>query len=467
MYLKMNKTFILLLCLLVACFSIETLTHRAYSQSHNYGENSPPDLLKDFSALRKRVKSNPRDVPALNSLGIIYARAGKLDEAINLWKLAMSIDPTYVHLYNNLGSALKQQKLYDQARLIFVTGLVYSNSYWIHYNLGLLEREEGNTVKAAEAFQHCLALNPDFQPAQKQLMELGYLVQPTKKVAAIPFSIGNYKPPVEVLSDSYKTTESPDPRRLPAATYGGDKKTAAVPATVEPLTLGDCIRIIKGFNAAPEDKFIALTFDDGPHRTHTPELLEILKKEEAKATFFVVGSRAEAYPDLVTRIHKEGHDVGNHSWDHRSLTKSTPKEALTSIRRTNEFISGITGRPCEIVRPPYGASNRQLKNLFRQEEWHEILWDVDSRDWESKNPESILWRVMKTVYPGSIILMHDIHSHAASVLPTIIRAFKACGYEFITITDMIKRKRQQVLKRAQPLREEDRALLGSSTAAIQ
>lgn len=450
----MKKTLALILSLFLACISCEMLMKRAYSQSESYDQSSPPDLLKDFSALRSRVKKNPRDVPALNSLGIIYARAGKLDEAINLWKLAMSVDPTYVHLYNNLGSALKQQKRYDQARLIFRTGLVYSNSYWIYYNLGLLEREDGNTAKAAEAFQQCLAQSPEFQPALKQLSELGYHVQLPKKQGGEPLSIGSYKPPTDIGAQTHyneRLIGTQTSKGIPPSTYGGKTKPYSVPDGVKALSVDDCIEIINGFKASQEEKFIALTFDDGPHRTNTPELLEILKKEGAKATFFVVGNRAEAFPELVGKISEEGHDIGNHSWDHRSLVKSTPNEALESIRKTNDLISGITGKPCEIVRPPYGATNRQLKNLFRQEEWHEILWDVDSRDWESKTPEAILWRVMKTISPGSIVLMHDIHSHAVSVLPIIIKAFKKSGYEFITITEMIKRKRAQIMKPDMPI----------------
>jgi len=106
--------------------------------------------------------------------------------------------------------------------------------------------------------------------------------------------------------------------------------------------------------------------------------------------------------------------------------------------KTNEIISGITGRSCMIVRPPFGQTSQKVKEMLHGQGWHEILWDSDSRDWENKNPDRILYRVMKSAGPGSIVLFHDIHPGAAVMLPTLIRAFKSQGYRFITISELIK-----------------------------
>ncbi len=418
---------------------------QAFATSFN--DATPPDLMRDFELLRQRVKQNPRDVAALNSLGIIYARAGKLEDAARLWRYALEIDPTYVHLYNNLGSAYKQAGRKEEARIVFKTGLTRSSSYWIHYNLGLLEKDEGNVIAAANSFKMCIEKNPSFQPALKQLQELGYQTgQASAGRSSHPLSLGSYKPPVETGNiDFYPLLPSggeENPRkRTPTVTsdnnYVAKAPRKQVSLPVKALTAEDCSEIVKSYNAEPGDKYLALTFDDGPHHTNTREILDILRREGAKATFFVVGSRAETYPDIITRMSAEGHDVGNHTWEHRSLTRSSKSEALASLQRTSDLISGLTAKPCVIVRPPFGQTSQKAKEMLHSQGWHEILWDSDSRDWENKNPERILYRVMKSAGPGSIVLFHDIHPGAAVMLPTMIRAYKAHGYRFITISQLI------------------------------
>jgi len=411
--------------------------------AQDFGTASPPDLMKDFETLRQRIRQNPRDIAALNSLGIIYAQAGKLDDATRLWRYALNIDPNYIHLYNNLGSALKQAGRKEEARLIFRTGLTRSSSYWIYYNLGLLEKEERNLPAAANCFKLCLQQQPGFEPALRQLADLGYHVQlpPTQPVR--PLTLGSYKPPVETGNiDFYPMLPGGNTEQGNGRTYSSGSTYAArsertAPAVFTPLSLADCDKIIKEFKTAPQDRYIALTFDDGPHHSYSREILDILRREGAKATFFVVGSRAETYPDIVARMAAEGHDVGNHTWEHRGLGKSSSAEGLQSLRRTNELISGITGKPCLIVRPPFGQTSQKVRELIHGQGWHEIMWDSDSRDWENKNPDRILYRVMRSVSPGSIVLFHDIHPGAAQMLPTLIRAFKNNGYRFITISELI------------------------------
>jgi len=428
---------------LIPLLLMAVLSGTAVLRAQDFGTASPPDLMKDFEALRQRIRHNPRDIAALNSLGIIYAQAGKLEDATRLWRYALNIDPNYVHLYNNLGSALKQAGRKEEARLIFRTGLTRSSSYWIYYNLGLLEKEERNLPAAANCFKQCLQQHPGFEPALRQLADLGYHVQlpPTQPVR--PLSLGSYKPPVETGNiDFYPMYPDGNESQGNGRTYSSGSNYAAkpsrtAPSSFTPLNLADCDKIIKEFKAAPQDRYIALTFDDGPHHTNTRQILDILRHEGARATFFVLGSRAETYPDIVARMAAEGHDIGNHTWEHRGLGKSSRAEALQSLRRTNELISGITGKPCLIVRPPFGQTNQKVRELIHGQGWHEIMWDSDSRDWENKNPDRILYRVMRSVSPGSIVLFHDIHPGAAQMLPTLIKAFKHNGYRFITISELI------------------------------
>ncbi len=448
----MKFTHSLLFILICLCLTFSHAANAAPARQAGFDQYNPPDLLKEFEILRRRIRDNPRDVAAINSIGIIYARAGKLEDAIRLWRHGLTVDPRYIHLYNNLGSALKQKGRRDEARLVFKTGLNFSASFWISYNLGLLEKEEGNPAAAAACFKTCLAGNPGFQPAISQLAELGYHVQmPSTERVGRPLSLGSYKPPVETgnidfypLYPNGRNEAGTDNSReeayvsSPSPTVPGRPARTNISRPFTPLTSEACSEIIASFKAEPRDRYIALTFDDGPHQTYTREILDILRQEGAKATFFVVGSRAETYPDILTRMAAEGHDIGNHTWNHLNLARNSVSEGLSSLRRTNEVIAGITGRNCNLVRPPFGATNSKVKSMLHGQGWHEVMWDSDSRDWQNKNPDMITYRVMKSIGPGSIVLFHDIHPGAGQMLPALIRAFKAHGYRFITISELIR-----------------------------
>lgn len=435
-----NKKLSLFLSALLFC----NIALGANASRNSFDQNTPPDVKKDFALLRDRVKRNPRDVAAINSLGIIYANAGQLDDAIKLWQYGLGINPDYIHLYNNLGSALKQKGRREEARMIFKAGLMHERSHLIYYNLGTLEKEDKELSRAAEYFKSCLEVSPDFQPARQQLEELGYFPKLAAKNTHIPtMTLGSYKPPVEIgnieLEPIYPSGISQDKKEKKAKS-STTKKSDKIVKEFKPLSYDECCKIIRGLNAPAHKKYVALTFDDGPHHTLTPEILNILKSEGAKGTFFLVGNRAETYPDLVSRIAKEGHDVGNHTWNHISLSKNTTEVDLKSLNRTNNLIAGIIGKNCNLVRPPYGATSARVKAMLQENGWHQVLWDSDSRDWQNKNPDVILYRVMKSIEPGGIILFHDIHPGAAKMLPTLIRALKSEGYRCVTITELINLK---------------------------
>lgn len=411
-------------------FTIMSFFAQVEARQANFERHSPPDVLKDFELLRLRLQQNPRDVGALNSMGIIYANSGRLHEAIRLWQHALRINSRHVHLYNNLGSALKQLGRYDQARVIFQTGLGISADHLIYYNLGLLERASGNNSASITYFRHCLGVNPAFQPAIIQLGEMGYHVQLPEMNHRQPISLGSYKPPVDAVDTGSSQTQP--------GYQQSDRPARPAPPPFKPLSLQNCIEMIASFEVEAKEKYIALTFDDGPHHTNTIEILDLLKEYGIEATFFVLGSRAQTYPEIISRMAKEGHDVGNHTWDHSSLTKMSDSEAIENLQKSANFINSHTLKPVNLVRPPYGQTNDRVSKMIHSQGWHEIMWDSDSRDWENRNPDRILHRVMHSIRPGGIVLFHDIHPGAAKMLPTLIEAFKANGYRFVTINEMIK-----------------------------
>jgi peptidoglycan/xylan/chitin deacetylase (PgdA/CDA1 family) len=320
---------------------------------------------------------------------------------------------------------------------------MHERSHLIYYNLGTLEKDDQNIAKAAEYFKYCLEICPDFQPAIQQLEQLGYFPKMAAKNTHIPtMTLGSYKPPVEIgnieLTPIYPSGIQQE--KSESSSKSSYKKPNTTIKQFKPLTYDECCKIIRSLEAPAHKKYVALTFDDGPHHSLTPEILNILREEGAKGTFFVVGNRAETYPDLISQIAAEGHDIGNHTWNHLSLAKNTTETGLKSLRKTNDLITGLTGKRCNIVRPPYGATSARVRSMLQDNGWHQILWDSDSRDWQNKNPDVILYRVMKSLEPGGIILFHDIHPGAAKMLPTLIRALKSEGYRCVTISELIALK---------------------------
>lgn len=188
-------------------------------------------------------------------------------------------------------------------------------------------------------------------------------------------------------------------------------------------------------------KQVALTFDDGPDNNYTPKVLDILKREHVKATFFVVGTMAKRYPDSLKRIYDEGHVVANHSWNHPILSKMSPPAVLKQIEDTNNVVTSVIGKTPLLVRPPYGALNKKLESVIGKKGYKLIYWDVDTLDWNHQSPDKIMAIVKRELKPGSIILQHSAGAESiqstVDVLPQLIAYLRSQGYEFITIDKML------------------------------
>lgn len=179
---------------------------------------------------------------------------------------------------------------------------------------------------------------------------------------------------------------------------------------------------------------VALTFDDGPHQTCTPALLDGLKQRGVKATFFLMGENIAGKEELVQRMQADGHLIGNHSYRHIQMTKEGAEQACAEIEQTEQLIQSITGKRPEYLRPPYGAWNEQLEcrvNLST------VLWNVDSLDWKFQNTKRIVRRVEKDVKDGDIILMHDIFPTSVEAALQIVDDLQAQGYEFVTVEELL------------------------------
>ncbi|WP_235947233.1 polysaccharide deacetylase family protein [Paenibacillus glycinis] len=193
---------------------------------------------------------------------------------------------------------------------------------------------------------------------------------------------------------------------------------------------------------AKDGKQVALTFDDGPDGVATPKILDILKANHIKATFFIVGKQAKAHPDMVRRIVKEGHAIGNHSWSHPDFGSLSTQDAKKQIEDTQDEIEAIAGVRPTLFRPPYGALNDDKKAAVRDLDMAIVDWSVDTRDWAGTTPPNILKLVNKELYPGGIILQHcageqEHLSNTIAALKQLIPALRKQGYAFVTVPKLL------------------------------
>ncbi len=197
---------------------------------------------------------------------------------------------------------------------------------------------------------------------------------------------------------------------------------------------------------------IALTFDDGPHPDFTPRLLDTLKQQGIKATFFMVGRCVVTWPQIVKRIADEGHEVANHSWSHPLLTSLGTQGLESQLRRTHDAIVKACGIAPLLYRPPYGEIRlSQRKRVNEVFDYTAILWDVDPLDWQSpRTVQKVHDRVLAQTKAGSIILCHDIHETTVDAMPALIAELKTRGFQFATVSQLMELEARSALPLAAP-----------------
>ena len=187
----------------------------------------------------------------------------------------------------------------------------------------------------------------------------------------------------------------------------------------------------------PTKPMVALTFDDGPSK-HTTRILNVLETTGSRATFFVLGSRVDSYKSQIKRIHNLGCEIGNHTYNHTTLTTCTGAEIKSELSSTDNKVKAITGTSPVLMRPPGGSyKNDTVKNNTA---YPIILWSIDTRDWESRNANSVVASIKGSVRDGSIILMHDLYESTATATETIVPWLISQGYQLVTVSEMMEAK---------------------------
>lgn len=186
------------------------------------------------------------------------------------------------------------------------------------------------------------------------------------------------------------------------------------------------------------DPYIALTFDDGPHPTNTPRLLDILKKRNVKATFYVVATNARRHPHILRRMIAEGHEIANHTETHGDLSKMSQSQVRRELTVAHQAIVSATGVPPRTMRPPYGAIRSEQKAWIKSEfGYPSIMWSVDPQDWKRPGSSVVTRRLVSGASPGGILLAHDIHAPTIDAIPSALDQLIAKGYRFVTVTQLI------------------------------
>jgi peptidoglycan/xylan/chitin deacetylase (PgdA/CDA1 family) len=186
-------------------------------------------------------------------------------------------------------------------------------------------------------------------------------------------------------------------------------------------------------------KCIALTFDDGPVKD-TARLLRILRERGVRVTFFLVGQNVTEFPEMVRQELADGHELGNHTWDHSDLIALSEDGVRSQIERTQNAVKKAAGVTPEVFRPPYGNTDAKVAAVARRFGLPQFLWEVDPLDWRDRNSAIVERRVVKDAAPGDIVLMHDIHPTTVTAVPDIIDRLAKEGFTFVTVSELFAGK---------------------------
>nr|WP_178076047.1 polysaccharide deacetylase family protein [Paenibacillus oralis] len=259
---------------------------------------------------------------------------------------------------------------------------------------------------------------------------------------------GNNRPEAKTqkISQARLTQQNQQPNRTPEL-QGGPEGRVRMP---HPMSLADLHAKYPTYyvlNGPRSKRQVALTFDDAPDAVFTPQVLDALKQAGVKATFFVIGNRVEAHPDIMARIVREGHEVGNHSYSHPNLPKLTDPKFRSEVTRTDEIIRNYTGSVPALFRPPYGNTDENQILWLASKDKRIVGWNVDSLDWKGLNGDQVCINVLGHILPGSIILQHaaggqgeDLGGTIAAI-PRIVKSLRNDGVEFVPVGVLLDLKK--------------------------
>jgi len=214
----------------------------------------------------------------------------------------------------------------------------------------------------------------------------------------------------------------------------------------------EAVLVRKGtiFRVSGNDKVVALTFDDGPSPAWTPLILDELKKANIKATFFMLGQHVEKYPEVARRVAQEGHEIGNHTYDHHVLIYYKPEEIVKEVKSAEKIIFETTGVLTKYIRPPKAWITAKERKMIEKLGYKVVLWSLNSKDWVNFDAKYIVRYIAHRVKSGDIILFHDSggvfrieggdRSETVKSIALLAEALNQKGYKFVTLTELLERE---------------------------
>ncbi|MGG4401175.1 polysaccharide deacetylase family protein [Paenibacillus amylolyticus] len=198
------------------------------------------------------------------------------------------------------------------------------------------------------------------------------------------------------------------------------------------------------------EKVVAFTFDDGPHPVYTPQVLEIFRRAGGQATFFMIGQEMENHPEIAAEVHREGHEIANHTYTHPNLTELTLEEAGEELQRAENLVQKVTGQPARCFRPPYFGVNDDILSLAAERGYRTIgAVNGDAKDWDNPGVEHILEHTRSVVKPGSVLIFHDGYgerSQTVEAVGVLVEELVAEGYRLVTVSELLDISRDHDIK---------------------
>lgn len=258
-------------------------------------------------------------------------------------------------------------------------------------------------------------------------------VPPTEKPARPKPPVKPVKPVKPAVPDKPVVPEQPV---TPNPGQAGITVTHVTPPPAAPIKLKPLGKRVS--HVPMKGKYVALTFDDGPHPSLTNKALEILNRHGAKGTFFVLGQNVARYKSVVSSAAASGHEIGVHTWSHIKMNSCSRAKVDSEVSRTQNLIASVTGITPRVMRPPYGATNKTLVNhMHDRYGMASILWDVDTVDWRKPGVSKVINTAVSKARPGSIILVHDIHASTIDALEGIVTGLQSHGYKLVTVSELM------------------------------
>lgn len=258
------------------------------------------------------------------------------------------------------------------------------------------------------------AQKPQIRPRQRRILTLSVLVL---VVAAVSYMLLPY--------DDVVVESNIDAEKVMQMT----ETVAATPGAVQPI-----------YRANISDKKVALTFDISWGEKMPPKVMEILRQNEIKCTFFISGPWAKKYPATVRQLVSDGHEIASHGHSHVNFSSLSRAGVAANIKNAHDTIKEVAGVEAKHIRPPNGDFNSVSLEVTAESGYRTIIWSLDSLDWKNPGVQAIIERLLTRVKPGDIILMHasDTCQQTDSALPQVIEGIRAQGYDFVTVSEILR-----------------------------